>query len=159
LQCFSKDFRSWCHTFKFKGLVINRQPKISVLFEVKSYNVKKIVDFLVDTGTTYSAITEKEATIMNIDVSSLPYFKREAVGFGGLFRNKMINRLVVLTFKSNEDEHQIKCGSFIVTCIPPNISAEDREKTIRYTPNVLGMDILHIFRTCVEKNQVELTLL
>lgn len=128
MQCFSKDFRSWCHTFKFKGLVINRQPKISVLFEVKSYNVKKIVDFLVDTGTTYSAITEKEATIMNIDVSSLPYFKREPVGFGGLFRNKMINRLVVLTFKSNEDEHQIKCSSFIVTCIPPNISAEDREK-------------------------------
>jgi len=28
-----------------------------------------------------------------------------------------------------------------------------------YTPNVLGMDILHNFRTCVEKNQVELTLL
>ena len=159
MQCFSKDFRGWCHTFKFKGLVINRQPKISVLFEVKSYNVKKIVDFLVDTGTTYSAITEKEATIMNIDVSSLPYFKHEAVGFGGLFRNKMINRLVVLTFKSNEDEHQIKCGSFIVACIPPNISAEDREKMIRYTPNVLGMDILHNFRTCVEKNQVELTLL
>jgi hypothetical protein len=96
-----------------------------------------MVDFLIDTGTTYSAITQREATIMNIDVSSLPYFKREAVGFGGLFRNKMINRLVTLTFKSSEGEHQIKCGSFIVICIQPNITVEDREKMIRFTPNVL----------------------
>jgi hypothetical protein len=115
-----------------------------------------MVDFLIDTGTTYSAITQREATIMNIDVSSLPYFKREAVGFGGLFRNKMINRLVTLTFKSSEGERQIKCGSFIVTCIPPNITVEDREKMIRFTPNVLGMDILRNFRTCIDKNEVEL---
>lgn len=89
-----------------------------------------MVDFLVDTGTTYSAITEKEATIMKIDCSSLPHFRRETVGFGGLFRNRMINRQVILTFKSNEDEHKIKCGSFIVTCVPPNITSEEREKMI-----------------------------
>jgi len=145
--------------FKFKGSVINRQPRISVLFEVKTYKVRKMVDFLVDTGTTYSAITEKEATIMNIDCSALPYFRREAIGFGGLFRNKMINRLVVLTFQSNEGEHKIKCGSFLVVCVPPNTTGEEREKMIRYTPNVLGMDILRRFRTCVDKNRVELTLL
>jgi len=145
--------------FTFKGLVINRQPKISVLFEVRAYKISKVVDFLVDTGTTYYAITEKEATIMGIDCSSLPYFKREAVGFGGLFRNRMINRQVILTFKSNEDEYKIKCGSFIVTCVPPNMTGEEREKMIRYTPNVLGMDILRRFRTCVDKNQVELILL
>jgi len=40
-----------------------------------------MVDFLVDTGAIFSAITEKEATIMNLDVSSLPYSEREAVGF------------------------------------------------------------------------------
>ena len=117
-----------------------------------------MIDFLVDTGTTYSAITEKEATIMKIDCSSLPYFKREAIGFGGFFRNRMINRQVILTFKSNEDEYKIKCGSFIVTCVPPNITGEEREKMIRYTPNVLGMDILRRFRTCVDKNRVELIL-
>jgi len=145
-------------SIKFKGLVINRQPRISVLFEVRAYNVSKIVDFLVDTGTTYSAITEKEATIMGIDCSSLPYFKYEAVGFGGLFRNRMINRQVILTFKSNKDEYKVKCGSFIVICIPSSIIGEEREKMIRYTPNVLGMDILRRFRTYVDENQVELIL-
>jgi hypothetical protein len=145
-------------TFKFEGLVINRQPRISVLFEVKAYKVSKMVDFLVDTGTNYSAITEKEATIMKIDCSSLPFFQRETIGFGGLFRNRMINRSVILTFKSNEDEYKVKCGNFIVTCIPPDITGEVKEKMIRYTPNVLGMDILRNFRTCVDKNKVELAL-
>lgn len=107
-----------------------------------------MVDFLVDTGTTYSAITEKEATIMNIDCSALPFYKRESIGFGGLFRNKIINREVTLTFKSNEEEYTVKCGGgFLVICVPPNLKGEEREKYIRYTPNVLGMDILYRFKT------------
>jgi len=118
-----------------------------------------MVDFLVDTGAIYSGITEKEAIIMHIDVSSLPYFKRQAVGFGGLFRNRIINREVTLTFRSKEEAHQIKCGGgFLVICVPPNMKGEEREKMIRYTPNVLGMDVLRRFKTCVYKNQVELTL-
>ena len=112
-----------------------------------------------DTGSKFSAITEKEATIMGISCSSLPYYKRESIGFGGFFRNRMINRQVILTFKHKEDEYEIKCGSFLVTCIPLNIGREEREKLIRYIPNVLGMDILRRFRTCIEKNQVELTLI
>lgn len=112
-----------------------------------------------DTGTTYSAITEKEATIMKIDCSSLPYSKHKAIGFGGFFRNRMINRQVILTFKSNEDEYEIKYSSFKVTCIPSDTTGEEREKIIRLIPCVLGMDILRRFRTCVDKNRVELILM
>jgi len=70
----------------------------------------------------------------------------------------MINRQVVLTFKSNKDEHKITCSSFIVTCVPPNLTGEEREKIIRYTPNILGMDIPSKFKVVVDKNQVELIL-
>jgi hypothetical protein len=118
-----------------------------------------MVDFVVDTGSKFSAITEKEATIMGIDCSSLPHAKGEAIGFGGLFKNRMVNRQVILTFKSNKEEYEIKCGSFLVVCVPPNAKGEEREKIIRFTPNVLGMDILRRFRTCVDKNQVELALI
>ena len=145
-------------TFKFKGLVINRQPRITILFEVKAFKVSKMIYFLVDTGTTYSAITEKEATIMGLSCSSLPFAKNDAVGFGGLFRNRIINRPVILTFRSSQEEHKITCPSFYVICTPPNVKSEEREKLIRYTPSVLGMDILRNFRTCVEKDQVELIL-
>lgn len=131
---------------------------ISVLFEVRAFKVSKIVTFLVDTGSKFSAITEKEATIMGIDCSSLPYEKGEAIGFGGFFRNRNINREVIVTFKSNKDEHRMKFGSFRVNCVPPNLTGEEREKLIRLTPDVLGMDILRRFRTCVEENQVELIL-
>jgi hypothetical protein len=117
-----------------------------------------MIDFLIDTGTTYSAITEKEATIMGLSCSSLPFAKKEAVGFGGLFKNRIINRPVTLTFRSNQDEHKITCPSFYVICTPPNIESEEREKMIRYTPSVLGMDILRNFKTYVEKDQVELIL-
>jgi hypothetical protein len=144
---------------KFKGLVINRQPKISVLFEVKALKLSKIVSFLVDTGTSYSGITEKEAALIGIHVPTLPYAKDRAIGFGGFFRNKMINREVVLTFNGDEGEHKINCGGgFTVILIPPNLSAEEREKLIRLTPNVLGMDVLKRFKTVVEENRVELIL-
>lgn len=127
-----------------------------MLFEVKAFNISKMADFLIDTGTTYSAITEKEATIMGIDCSLLPYYKYPAVGFGGLFKIRMINRQAILTFKSGVNEHKIVRSSFRVISIPPTIVGEERERMIRYTPNVLGMDILRIFKTCVEKNKVEL---
>lgn len=48
-----------------------------------------MVSFLVDSGAKASAITEKEATIMGIDYSSLPYTKSDAIGFGGKFKNRL----------------------------------------------------------------------
>jgi hypothetical protein len=96
---------------------------------------------------------------MGIHVPVLSYAKGKAIGFGGFFRNKIINREVVLTFNGDEGEYKIKCGGgFIVILIPPNLSTEERENLIRLTPNVLGMDILRRFRTVVEENQVELIL-
>jgi len=127
-----------------------------VLFKFKK--ISRMIDFLVDTGAKLSAITEKEAIIMRIDTSSLPYSKHEAVGFGGSFKIRMINRLVILTFKSNKDEYKIRCSNFLVNCIPPQLKGEEREKMIRYTPNVLGMDVLRRFRVCIDKNIVELTI-
>jgi hypothetical protein len=96
---------------------------------------------------------------MGIHIPTLPYAKGKAIGFGGFFRNKIINREVVLTFNSDEGEYKIKCGGgLIVILVPPNLSTEEREDLIRLTPNVLGMDILRRFRTVVEENRVELIL-
>jgi hypothetical protein len=121
--------------------------------------VSKVIEFLVDTGTTYSGITEKDAKIAGIDVSLLPYSKRRAIGFGGFFRNKIINREVSLTFNGDEGEHKIQCGGGLtVICIPPDLSQEEREKLTRLTPSVLGMDILRKFKTVVAGNKIELIL-
>lgn len=147
-------------TFKFTGINIGKRPTISVLFEVGAYKISRIVNFLVDTGSLFSGITEKEATLMGLECSLLPESKREAVGFGGIFRTKMINRLVTLTFQSSEGEHKIKHSSgFRVICIPSNVTRETREKLIRYTPSVLGMDILSKFDVFVGKKKVELTVI
>lgn len=114
---------------------------------------------MVDTGARFSALCEKDARLIGLDPDSLPEAKGGGIGFGGLFKPKMINRLVTLTFRSGEDEHTTKYSSgFRVVTAPPNISREEREKILRYTPSVLGMDVLSKFETRVTKNEVELIL-
>ncbi len=146
--------------FKFVGSVVGKRPIIPVFFEVRAYKKSKMVDFLVDTGSIFSALSEKEATIMGIDCSDLPEAKGEAIGFGGLFKTKMINRLATLTFRSsNRQEYKINYDSgFRVICVPSNATREEREKILRSTPSVLGMDILLAkFKIYVDGQKVELT--
>lgn len=107
----------------------------------------------------HSAITEKEATLLGIAYSLLPNYRVDSIGFGGTFRNKIINSPVRLTFGSNSNLHTITYSSgFQIIIIPPNTSPEMREKMIRYTPCVLGMDILVKFKLYLDKKKVELTL-
>lgn len=119
-----------------------------------------MINFVIDSGSLFSAITEKEATLMGLDCSLLPDSTIGAIGFGGTFTPKMLNKLVLLTFRSGKNEYKIRFSSgFMVICIPPNITGEDREAMLRFTPNVLGMDILTKFKTCMDKRKVELTLI
>jgi len=125
-------------------------------FECTALKISKIVSFVVDSGAVYSAISEKDATIMGLDFYTLPDCKFEAVGFGGTFKNKVLNRKVTLTFGANDKEYKVSCGSFKVVVVPPQLQGEEREKMLRYTPSVLGMDILRKFQTTIMKNRVEL---
>lgn len=139
--------------------MINNRPWIPVFFEVPAYHCSRIINFLIDTGATYSAITEKEASLVGIDCTVLPEAKKTAIGFGGTFKNKIINRPVNLTFSSIKEKHKITYGSgFQIVCIPSSATPEEREKLLRYTPCVLGMDILSKFKTYVDKKKVELAI-
>lgn len=130
-----------------------------VFFDVPVLRASKGISFLVDTGSTFSAITEKEATLAGIDCFSLPEFPKESIGFGGLFRQKVINHPVHLRFGSDNIIHTINYDSgFRVTCIPPGASPKDREIMLRRTPCILGMDILSKFKLYLDKKKLELTL-
>jgi len=145
----------------FRGVIINQQPRIPVLFEIPAYNISGTIPFVIDTGSRFSALSEKDATILGIDCASLPYAKTEAVGFGGTFRTKMINRLVNLTFHSADtnEEYKIRYSSgFKVIVIPQETPREEREKMLRYTPSVLGMDILKRFELQLDRRRVQLIL-
>ncbi len=117
-----------------------------------------------DTGSTYSAITEREAELMGIDCSILPYYKGDCFGFGGKFKNRIINHPVLLTFGSNNpqpSQHKITFASgFQIVCIPNYLSPDEREKMVRHTPCVIGTDILKQFKFFIDysKNKVELEL-
>lgn len=144
---------------KFTGSTIANRPMIPVLFEVPALNISEIIHFLVDSGAVFSALSEKQATLLKIDCALLPDSKGSAIGFGGTFKTKMINSPVRLTFSSGKDRHTVNYDSgFRITCIPPSTKAEDREKLLRFTPSVLGMDVLSKFDLHIDKKRVELTL-
>jgi hypothetical protein len=140
--------------------MINKRPMITVLFEVPYYHCSKPIQFLIDTGATNSAITEKESELVGLDCDVLPEAKTGAVGFGGTFKNKMINRPVSLTFSATNDQtYKVPYAQgFQIVCIPAYADKEEREKLRRYTPCVLGMDILCKFKIYIDKKKVELSL-
>ena len=87
----------------------------------------------------------------------LPDCAEESIGFGGTFKNKMINCPVKLTF-GNEQKYTVRYDSgFRVVVFPNEIDCQQREKLIRYTPSVLGMDVLEKFKVYIDKKKVELT--
>jgi len=43
-------------------------------------------------------------------------------------------------------------------CFPREMPPDKRERLLRLTPSVLGMDVLCKFKTCIDKKRVELTL-
>lgn len=144
---------------KFRGFIINGQPRIPILVEVPAHHKSKVISFLVDSGSNFSAISEKEAEVMGLDCSMLPEAKGEAVGFGGTFRTRVINSTVYLTFGLDEQKHRIAYSSGLkVVCIPPDKTPEEREKLLRFTPCVLGMDVLGNFEVHIYRNRVELVL-
>lgn len=81
------------------------------------------------------------------------------MGFGGVFSMRIINSTVYLTFGSGEQKHRIVYSSGLsVVCVPPEKKPEEREKLHRFTPCVLGMDVLSNFEVHICRNRVELVL-
>jgi hypothetical protein len=106
---------------------------IPVFFDCRSLKVSGIVNFLVDTGSIFSALSEKQATLMKIDCSLLPESKGKAVGFGGTFKTRMINYPVNLIFESGNDKFKVNYDSgFRVNCIPKDAREEDKELMLRH---------------------------
>jgi hypothetical protein len=132
---------------------------IPVLFECHSLGISEIVNFLVDTGSIFSAISEKQAVLLEIDFSLLPEAKGKAIGFGGTFKTKIINHPIKLIFESGNDKFKVNYDSgFRVNYIPMEVKGEDKELMLRHTPSVLGMDVLSKFIVRIDKKKVELVL-
>lgn len=142
---------------KFHGLVIDRRPTIQVLVEIPAFHKKRVVNFLVDTGSIFSALTEKEATLIGIECAVLPEAKGDAIGFGGFFKNRMINKHVALIFDSGREHYKVNYDNGLkVICAPLNLKGEERERYLALTPCVLGMDVLHRFETRISRDKVDL---
>lgn len=157
LRCSSSP--KGCLTLRFMGFVINKQPRIPVLVEIIAHHRSRVVSFLVDSGATYSAISEKELELMGLGSSIFPEEKKTSIGFGGTFRNRVVNCPVHLTFGSDKQRHRIVVdGGLKIICIPPDKKPEERERMLQLTPSILGMDVLCKFNVHIYKRTIELEL-
>jgi len=136
------------------GINDGRVLRIPAFFSVKPLQVNGLVWFHMDTGSTHSAISESAATILGLDIVTLPYDKSGAVGFGGKFRYKIVNRPVEIVFNTSDKEsYRVSQSGFKV------VPAEHEDEAIRKellarTPSVLGMDILNKFQIHITRKKV-----
>jgi hypothetical protein len=141
-----------------KGIVTGKGPRVQVVLDIKGQTTSGLVWFTVDTGSNFSSLSEAEAILMGIDCSALPLAKIEAVGFGGSFKPRVLNKQVDLIFSTDDGEYKLPRSGFMVTCPPDNVQGKEREKIVELTPSVLGMDVISHFDLHVYKKRVELVL-
>jgi hypothetical protein len=92
---------------------------------------------------------------MVIDCSTLPEAKKEAIGFGGFFKPRLLNTQVHLIFSAIDGrEYKISQSGFTVISPPQRI--EKREEIVALSPSVLGMDILSKFEIHMYEKKIEL---
>jgi hypothetical protein len=139
-----------------RGIVTGRGPRVQALFSIKSLAVNRLLWFTVDSGSSFSAISEADAILAGIDCSTLPFAKVETIGFGGFFKPRMINTHLELTFVTDEGEYRLLRSGFMVVCPPDNLEEKLRKRMIEVTPSVLGMDVLSKFDVHIYKKRVEL---
>ena len=115
------------------------------------------VDFVIDTGATYSALSEHDALLLGIDVLTLPKEKGIGIGFGGVFTPRLLNKEVGLTFYDTQgDRYRLKKSDLHVITAPEDADEDTRRQVVARTPSVLGYDILSRFELYMNKRMVEL---
>ena len=91
--------------------------------------------------------------------SIFPECKNLSVGFGGTFKNRLLNCPVKLTFGADKEKYTLPYDSGLrLMTIPFGLSARDKEIILQSTKSVIGMDVLRHFKTYIDKNKVELTI-
>ena len=105
-------------------------------------------------------MTEKDALLVGLECALFAEDTILSIGFGGTFKNRRINCPVKLTFGANTQQpYTLHYDSgFRLMITPPTLSPTEREKILRSTSSVLGMDILRHFKTYLDKDKVELTI-
>lgn len=119
---------------RIRGAVSEGQPRIRVFLEVKALGKSGKVDFVIDTGATYSALSEHDALLLGIDVLTLPKEKGRGIGFSGVFTPRLLNREIGLTFYDTQgDLYRLKKSGLHVITAPEDVDEDTRREVVART--------------------------
>ncbi len=117
----------------------------------ENFNIKGSVEFLVDTDSSKTIISEGDRERLGIAYSQLQKSDKKSVGIGGSVEIYFV-RDVKLVFVSDDGKiHTEKLSEMFVPKHKPK-TKEDEEK-IKKIPSLLGRDILNRYTLVINKKK------
>lgn len=113
-------------------------------------NIRKPVEFLIDTGASRTTILDSDAIRLGIDYSKLQRFKQGTVGIGGVVDTYILpNARLVFPIPDGVHEERIK-EVFVLKHIIKDKRMEERIKKI---PSLLGRDFLNRYTLALDRKR------
>lgn len=125
-------------------------PYVSVLLISESLGIRRRVEFLIDTGTSHTAILDRDASRLGIDYSWLRQARQSMAGVGGMVET-FIMADVKLRFRTEDMSiHEESMPEVLVL----RHQAEDAERLerVRVIPSLLGRDLINRYRFVLHRS-------
>lgn len=140
---------------RISGKLRDGRPIFEGFFACPERKVRDFLEFLVDTGTEKTMLSQRTVERMGIDVESLPRSPKRMISAAGHSENRVL-RDVVLVLKTDENKsEEIRLSDIRVHRITTK-NKRDR-KALLSMPNLLGTDFLREggFRFILDYNKGE----
>jgi len=132
-------------------------PFIKAVVVSRGLNIRRLVEFHIDTGASASILLDKDMRYLRLDVAGLKRAERDVGGIGGLIKTYVIED-AALMFRSVdgsvvEERLKLLVGSHDLG----GLDAESR-RLMMVIPSLLGRDVLGRFRVVYSERSDEVYL-
>ncbi len=124
-------------------------PYVRALFISPKLDIRKNINFLIDSGASRTSILDNDAALLGIDHNLLEKYKGGTTGIGGVVDTYII-RDAVLMFKTTTGLHSEKLEVFVIKHTPRDKGEEERIKSI---PSLLGRDLINRYSLILNRRK------
>ncbi len=125
----------------------NEGPFVSATVEVPSFNVRRPIDFLIDTGSPFTMISERDASLWNVNnpyAQSAFTLDQSSIGGigGGALETYRVDRMFIIFDLVGQGQITVGGNNIlrIMRNTHPNVTI--RQQAISITPSIIGRDFL-----------------
>lgn len=121
-------------------------PYVNALLICEPFNIRRPIEFLIDTGASRTTLSDTDATRLGIQYQKLARLREGTTGIGGVVATSVLPR-VKLIFKTVQDTHIEELPQIFV------LRHKKVDENIKRIPSLLGRDILNKFTLLLNKER------